>query len=249
MTHARHRCPTILALSTAVLLPAMPALAQQQTPGMVQQDGERAGTLLPLGEAGSTVEVSPSGDVIRRTNVPGNEQQLVGRAAMRNAQGAALGTVAFVETANGLLLQVRLENVPPGGHAIHVHETGRCEPPDFKSAGGHYNPSDVRHGYLSRFGAHAGDLPNVYAMADGTVRADLLTKQLQLQPGVGSLLPSGSRALVVHAGVDDYQTDPAGASGDRIACGVIEVPAGAPGETAVSGSPAGQGEAGGGRSP
>lgn len=219
---------TAVVLAAAMVPVAHPALAQDAV-----QPLERRG---PLG----TQQVdSPPDPVVQRTNQPGNDIQLTASAELKGRDGQSLGHVAFAEMPHGLLIQARLENVPPGGHGFHIHENGVCEPPDFKSAGGHLNPTGAEHGYLSPDGPHAGDLPNVYAGEDGVVRVDMFVPRLQIEPGSLSLLPSGSKAVVVHATVDDYATDPAGNAGDRIACGVIVSPvarAGTPAPESLPGS-------------
>jgi Cu-Zn family superoxide dismutase len=98
---------------------------------------------------------------------------------------------------------------------------GRCEPP-FTTAGGHFNPGGRKHGFSNPDGMHAGDLPNLRVGKDGTAEAELLTAQVTLSPGPTSLLDADGSAIVLHAGPDDYVSDPAGNAGDRIACGVIK---------------------------
>jgi Cu-Zn family superoxide dismutase len=105
-------------------------------------------------------------------------------------------------------------------HAIHVHELGRCEPP-FTTAGGHFNPGSRAHGFRREQGSHAGDLPNVRASDAGTAHVEHISTAISLSSGSGSVLDTDGSALVVHAGADDYATDPSGNSGSRIACGVI----------------------------
>jgi len=107
--------------------------------------------------------------------------------------------------------------VPP---PIHFHETGKCEPP-FESAGGHFNPGKKAHGVLDLGGSHAGDLPNVVVPAGGKLEFELFVPGLTLAAGPSSVLDADGTALVIHAKADDYRTQPAGDSGDRIACGVI----------------------------
>lgn len=142
-------------------------------------------------------------------------------AEMSGPEGEAMGTVALAGTPNGILLQVRMEQVPPGGHGIHIHETGTCEGPDFQSAGGHFAPQGHSHGFLSPEGPHAGDLPNVFVGEDGVLRADILTDRVSLGTGETGLNKPEGTAIVLHSGVDDYMTDPSGDSGNRIACGPI----------------------------
>jgi Cu-Zn family superoxide dismutase len=138
----------------------------------------------------------------------------------RTADGRDAGTAALTETGAGVLVRATLRNLPPGTHALHVHETGTCEPP-FESAGGHYNPTDRQHGFLNPQGEHAGDLTNITVGADGTASADLLAPEVTLGTAGATLRDTDGSSLVVHAGADDYRTDPSGNSGDRIACGVI----------------------------
>jgi Cu-Zn family superoxide dismutase len=143
-------------------------------------------------------------------------------AHVRNPEGKVLGDALLRETPNGVLVTLELAGLPAGSHAVHVHEHGRCEPP-FQSAGGHFNPAKKHHGFENAAGYHAGDLPNVRVGADGKVSAEFLARNLTLKPGTAqSLLDGDGTALVVHGGADDYRSDPAGASGDRIACGAIE---------------------------
>ncbi|MGF1593318.1 MAG: superoxide dismutase family protein [Kiloniellaceae bacterium] len=139
-------------------------------------------------------------------------------AAMEDAEGNSVGTVELTETPHGTLLIINLENLPEGIHAFHVHETGSCEPP-FTSAGGHFNPTDAKHGMEAPDGMHAGDMPNIYVPASGEVRLEVFNAQLTLSD---ELLDDDGAAIVVHAGADDYRSDPAGDAGDRIACGVIK---------------------------
>jgi Cu-Zn family superoxide dismutase len=142
-------------------------------------------------------------------------------AVMTDSQGERIGSAALVETPNGLLIQLDVAGLPAGAHGFHIHETGTCDAPDFKSAGGHFAPDGRQHGFLAEDGYHAGDLPNVYAEEGSATRADVFVRDLTLA-GEGGLLDDDGAALVIHATVDDYQTDPAGHAGDRLACGVIE---------------------------
>jgi Cu-Zn family superoxide dismutase len=145
-----------------------------------------------------------------------------GKAVLRNADGKEVGTAVFTPTKNGVEVQVQVANLPPGKHGIHIHAAGKCEPPDFKSAGAHFNPSGRKHGLQNPAGAHAGDLPNLTVGDDGKGKGTLTARGATLGDGEGSLFGPGGTALVVHADPDDEKTDPAGNSGARIACGVIE---------------------------
>lgn len=157
--------------------------------------------------------------------IPG-EDPTIATANLIDREGNPVGTAALVETPHGVLIQPQLRSLPPGAHAIHLHENGACEPPAFESAGGHYNPGERQHGIMNAEGAHAGDLPNIHVGEDGVLESDLLAVGVTLEEGAeGTLFPEGGTAIVIHAGPDDYRSDPAGNAGDRIACGVIEKPA------------------------
>jgi superoxide dismutase, Cu-Zn family len=132
-----------------------------------------------------------------------------------------VGEVRLTDTPGGVLLQGRVERLDPGSHAIHLHAVGRCEPP-FDSAGGHFNPVAKVHGYLNEAGPHAGDLPNLHVPESGTLEFEVLAANVTLRAGESNrLLDQDGAALVIHAGADDYKTDPSGTSGSRLACGVI----------------------------
>jgi Cu-Zn family superoxide dismutase len=142
------------------------------------------------------------------------------RANMVGPGGASLGTVTLIQTPQGVLVAADLQSLTPGAHGFHIHETGSCDP-DFKAAGGHFNPHGASHGYGHEGQPHAGDMPNVYAHGDGTARADVLNALVTLEEGAaGSLFDGDGSAVIVHAEGDSYG-DKAGA-GDRVACGVIE---------------------------
>ena len=138
-------------------------------------------------------------------------------AAMMNANGESVGAVTLRETPQGTLLHAKLENLPAGAHAFHVHAVGVCEPP-FKSAGGHFNPGGAKHGMDNAEGMHAGDMPNIHIPDSGALEIEVLNTQLHLD---ASLFDEDGAAIVIHDGPDDYVSDPAGAAGPRIACGVI----------------------------
>ena len=137
---------------------------------------------------------------------------------MIDAKSKSIGTATLTQTPHGVLISVDLHGMTPGVHAIHLHETGKCEPP-FKTAGGHFNPAHKQHGFLQAEGAHGGDLPNLDVPANGKVKAEFIAHDVTIE---GSLLDADGAALVVHAKADDYKTQPAGDAGDRVACGVIE---------------------------
>ncbi|MBJ6759464.1 superoxide dismutase family protein [Myxococcaceae bacterium JPH2] len=140
------------------------------------------------------------------------------KASLKDAQGKDVGEVTLEQTPHGVLVKGSLKNLPEGEHAIHIHEVGKCDAPDFKTAGGHFNPEKKAHGILSPNGKHEGDLPNLHVGADGKVSFDFFANQGLT---VASLFDADGSAFVVHAKQDDYHTDPAGDAGGRIACGVV----------------------------
>jgi Cu-Zn family superoxide dismutase len=143
------------------------------------------------------------------------------KAELRNAQGASVGTATLTEGRNGVTIALQLSGLPPGTHGFHIHAVGKCDPPGFTTAGGHFNPGARKHGGMTAEGPHAGDLPNLAVGADGTVKAEVLAPRVTLGPGKYSLLSTNGTALVIHADADDQMTDPTGNSGGRIACGAV----------------------------
>jgi Cu-Zn family superoxide dismutase len=144
------------------------------------------------------------------------------RAVVRNADGKEVATATFTPGKGGVKVHVAAKGLPPGEHGIHIHAAGKCDAPDFKTAGGHFNPADKKHGLHSPEGAHAGDLPNLVVSKSGKAKATFLARGATLGDGQGTLFSPEGTALVIHADPDDGKTDPSGNSGARIACGVIE---------------------------
>ncbi len=142
-------------------------------------------------------------------------------ADLVNARGDVVGAASFTRTAAGVQIALHVAGLPPGEHGLHLHEVGTCDPPDFATAGAHFNPRDSQHGLRNPFGPHAGDLPNLPVGSDGAATVAITTNRVTLDPGEGSLFDDDGSALVIHEAVDDQMSDPAGNSGGRLVCGVV----------------------------
>lgn len=150
-------------------------------------------------------------------------QELKAYADLINQKGEKIGKAELIQTKSGVLIKLEASGLPPNAElAFHIHELGKCDPPDFMSAKGHFNPFKKKHGLLNPDGPHAGDMPNVFTDANGNLKVHVLNTFVTLEPGKeNSLLKEGGTALMIHHHRDDYKTDPAGNAGHRIACGVI----------------------------
>ncbi|ANI78693.1 Superoxide dismutase [Sphingobium sp. EP60837] len=142
-------------------------------------------------------------------------------APLLSADGSRRGDATVTETATGLHVAVRATGLTPGVHAVHIHMTGTCTPPDFTSAGGHWNPMGRQHGKDNPAGMHMGDMPNLTASSDGSGQIEYLIPGGTLRTGAHPLLDADGAAVVIHAQADDNKTDPAGNAGGRIACGIL----------------------------
>ncbi len=177
----------------------------------------------------------------------GRPAQKTARADLVNAKGEKIGSATLLEEKEktqpigmvkprgekletqsgtikvgaGVRIKLNVSQLPAGTHALHLHAVGKCDPPDFKTAGPHFNPTGKKHGTKNPEGAHAGDLPNFEAGKEGRAKFSMFATGVTLGDGPNSLFPPQGTALVIHEKPDDYMTDPAGNAGARIACGVI----------------------------
>jgi Cu-Zn family superoxide dismutase len=143
------------------------------------------------------------------------------RAELRNATGQVVASATLTQVAGAVRVVLEAQGLPPGAKGVHIHAVGKCDPPDFTTAGGHFNPQGRQHGALNPQGPHAGDLPNLTVGADGKGQLESTTQLVTLLAGPTSVFDADGSALVVHAAPDDFRTDPTGNSGARIACGAI----------------------------
>jgi superoxide dismutase, Cu-Zn family len=165
-------------------------------------------------------------------------------AVIRDASGTTVGMALFSETTGGVRITLQAQGLPPGRHGIHLHAVGQCDAPAFTTAGGHFNPTNRLHGLNNPQGPHAGDLPELMVVANGSASYATTSMTASLSAGANSLLDADGSALVIHANPDDQVTDPTGNSGDRIACGALV--RGAAALPATGGGPAGGAAAPGG---
>lgn len=165
-------------------------------------------------------EQTPRAATAQRTEQPSAPtlSKPTAEVILNDAQGEQVATAVLREQADGVMITVDGAELPNGKRGFHIHRIGRCVGPSFESAGEHLNLTKRQHGFDNPYGPHLGDLPNLLIRGELAATQSLLARGVTLAPGPHSLR---GRALVVHAGADDYRTNPAGGSGARIACGVI----------------------------
>lgn len=174
----------------------------------------------PLGACVS-VTANDYGDHITGRATPGD----FGEATLMNASGARVGRAVLTQGATGLLIRIEATGLTPGWHGMHIHSVGQCTPA-FTAAGAHVNHGIPArpHGLLNAEGPDDGDLPNIFAAADGTASAEVFTTHARIaDDGPGEWLwDADGSALVIHANIDDHTSQPIGGAGDRVVCGVME---------------------------
>ena len=140
---------------------------------------------------------------------------------IKDAKGTSIGMAMISAKDGGIAIDLDVKGLTPGEHAIHIHSVAKCEGPGFTTAGPHFTPATKKHGLQSPDGPHAGDMMNFTVAANGTAKVTVTNKAITMADGANSLFANGGTALMIHATADDGKTDPGGAAGDRIACGVI----------------------------
>lgn len=150
---------------------------------------------------------------------------IVANAAFTDPSGKVVGLASFRETRLGVRVEIKVTGLPPGKHGTHIHAAGKCDGPDFASAGPHYNLNGQKHGVAGAVNAHAGDMPNLVVGPDGKGSLLFYSPHLSLNKAAPNGLTFGAgTAVVIHASEDDERTDPSGNSGARIACGIVKLP-------------------------
>ncbi len=173
--------------------------------------GKLAAFGLVLAAAGTLIAAKPRAPLI----------QSVASAPVFTDSGRDAGYAVIVVKRDKATLRLSFTGITPGEHALHFHTTGSCKGSKFSGAGGHLNPMGHQHGTKNPAGSHLGDLPNVIADANGVAFADIVLTG-SAKALFSAMMDKDGTAIVLHAGLDDYMTDPAGNSGDRIACGVFK---------------------------
>lgn len=157
------------------------------------------------------------------TMLSAEKERKAATAEIKDAKGQNVGHAKFKAAGGGVEMSVTVMDLSPGVHAIHIHTAGQCEAPDFKTAGGHFNPANKKHGIDNPEGHHAGDLPNLTVGANGKGTFKTTIQDVTLAgDGATSLFHAGGASVVIHEKPDDMKTDPAGNAGARLACGVIQ---------------------------
>ncbi len=183
----------------------------------------RSTTLLLLGAATFVTFAANA-----QTQAP-TEDRPTAAASFVDLDGKTVGSATLMDTPNGVVIRAEIEGLKPGELSMHFHQTGQCDPATkFESAGGHFNPANAQHGFMNAEGPHGGDMPNQFVGEDGKLSVNLINDMITIgtadaESQRDSIIDDDGTAIVIHAGADDYQSQPAGNSGDRIVCGVIQM--------------------------
>ena len=178
-------------------------------------------TIRPLAAfAGSLVLLAGTAACTTMSDTHGMAGDTIGTASLAFANGSPAGTAMLMRSGDGYSIMVQARGLTPGAHGFHLHTTGRCDAPDFTSAGGHLNPGGRSHGRLSAQGPHLGDLTNLQVGSDGTVTATIEIPNGRAD-ALAQIFDADGTAVMIHAGPDDYRSDPAGDAGSRVSCGVL----------------------------
>ncbi|HUD29464.1 MAG TPA: superoxide dismutase family protein [Novosphingobium sp.] len=168
---------------------------------------------------GEHAHAPASGGVV--TPAPAAVSSMV-EADVVGLDGKTLGKVVLQQIPAGVLVSADVKGIPAGEHGFHFHQKGICDPAaKFETSAGHFTGGDHQHGYLVAQGPHGGDMPNQHVGADGVLKTQILNTGVTLGSGPKSLFDADGTALVIHAGADDYTSQPSGNAGGRIACAVI----------------------------
>lgn len=160
----------------------------------------------------------PEPEPVAEAPAPEPEPMLASAMLQPKADGMVSGSVVFTQVGGTVAVAIKVADAPPGTHGFHIHELGDCSSDDFKSAGGHFNPADVPHGGPDDAERHAGDLGNIEIGEDGTGRLEISSDLITVEDGPTSVV---GRGVILHADADDLVSQPTGAAGARLACGVI----------------------------
>ena len=170
--------------------------------------------------AGSLCLLAGTAACTTMSDAGGMAGETLGTANLALADGSSAGTAMLMRSGDGYSIMVQARGLTPGAHGFHLHTTGRCDAPDFTSAGGHLNPGDRTHGRLSANGPHLGDLTNLQVGSDGMVTATVEVPDVR-DDALAQIFDADGTAVMIHSGPDDYRTDPTGNAGSRVACGVL----------------------------
>lgn len=169
-----------------------------------------AGAALSLGACSSSMNDGGSGVAAA------SQRSAIVQARLLDASGRDMGFVSLTPSATGMDGRIEVTGISPGPHGMHIHAVGKCDAPDFQTAGGHLNPTSMKHGLSNPAGPHQGDLPQLMAGDDGAAAQSFVANT-----SLAALLDADGASFIVHAGPDDQVTDPSGNSGGRILCGVL----------------------------